>query len=637
MTDVVDTRAATGNEPTPLGPDSVAWSVFGDLTFVLGASRRLLIDVAHPVVAAGVREFSVFETDPYGRAERTLDMIMGVVYGREDSLATARRLRELHREIKGTKPDGSRWSALNPEAFHWVHASLVHGVYTQQKVLGRGWRPGEIERFYLEMRQVGRLYGVREQDMPPDWAAFTRWFEQMAATRLERSDMTDRVLAVVDSPKPPPVPVLRHGIVWNYTVRPVAGRVLALITAGLLTPELRELLGVPWNRSRRLAFDALAAVSRNTVPRLPRSLRLVPQARRAMRQARRAGSAGSRGDDSASPAGLPFEVVDVRSADGTRLHVEIHGPADAPTIVLAHGILCSLGFWRKQIERLGSEFRIVAYDQRGHGRSAVARAGRYSMDHLADDLHAVLAATVPADRTAVVAGHSLGGIAVMAWAARYPADIAARASAVALVNTTPGAILDNVRFLRGPDSLIGLRRRLAQTVVPLAGLPMPRRIPLRRKLLTQIAVGAPAAAEIGLQLDRMIGATSAGGRGGYGAMLVNLVTTIDAASVNVPALVIAGRRDRIAPPARSRLIASQLPELLDLIELDCGHCAPLEFPDAVSDALRELATRPTGTARIHPVPDEAAHRDAAAAGNHATTDEFDADREHSDRVSTPER
>ena len=273
--------------PVPLGPDSVAWTVFGDLTFVLGAPRRLLIDVAHPVVAAGVRDFSVFESDPYGRAERTLDMIMGVVYGRADALTTARRLRDLHQNFKGTNPDGSRWSALNPEAFHWVHASLVHGVYTQQKLLGRGWKPGEVEQFYLEMCQVARLYGVRDQDMPEDWAAFCRWFDEMTATRLERSDVTDRVLAVVESPKPPPVPVLRHAIVWDHTIRPIAGRVLALNTAGLLTPELRTLLGISWNRPRRLAFGVVAAISRAVIPRLPRVVRLVPQARHAIRAAER--------------------------------------------------------------------------------------------------------------------------------------------------------------------------------------------------------------------------------------------------------------------------------------------------------------------------------------------------------------
>ncbi|WP_054812525.1 oxygenase MpaB family protein [Nocardia arizonensis] len=283
-------------ETVPLGPDSVAWKVFGDLTFVLGASRRLLIDVAHPVVAAGVREHSVFEADPYGRAERTLDMIMGVVYGRREALVTARRLRELHKPFQGRHPDGSRWSALNPAAFHWVHASLVHGVYTQQQVLGRGWRSGEAEQFYREMRGVGRLYGVREQDMPADWAAFREWFERMSATTLERSDITDRVLAVVAKPKPPPmIPVLNRPLIWNHTFGPVAGAVLTLITAGLLPPDLRDLLGVRWGRGRRIAFGAVAALSRTVIPRLPRFARLVPQARRAVRQAERdAGPTGVR-------------------------------------------------------------------------------------------------------------------------------------------------------------------------------------------------------------------------------------------------------------------------------------------------------------------------------------------------------
>ncbi|WP_210744336.1 alpha/beta fold hydrolase [Nocardia flavorosea] len=586
MSEGVTVLPETTEELEPLGPDSVAWSVFGELTFVLGASRRLLIDVAHPVVATGVREFSVFETDPYGRAERTLDMIMGVVYGRDEALATARKLRNLHKDFKGRNADGTRWSALNPEAFHWVHASLVHGVYTQQKVLGRGWKSGEVEQFYREMRQVGRFYGVREQDMPVDWAAFCAWFDEMTATELERCDVTDRVLAVVGRPTPPPmIPVLRRPIVWNYTVRPIAGRVLTLVTAGLLTPELRELLGVRWNRPRRIAFDVLAAVSRAVLPRLPRIVRQVPQARRAVRRARR--SRAAVGQEAVMPE--PDEVRQVRSADGTRLHVEIHGRADAPTIVLTHGVLCSLGFWRRQITDLRAGHRVVAFDHRGHGRSEVARRGRYTVEHLADDLHAVLAETVPAGRPAVLAGHSMGGIAILAWANRYPGDIAARARAVALVNTTPGEILDNVRFLRGPERLLGARRRVARTVAPLAGIPLPRRMPVRRRLLAHIAVGATAAPRIGHELDRIIGATSARGRGGYGAMLVNLVTALDPAALTVPTVVLAGRKDKIAPLARSQLIAAALPQLIALHELDSGHCAPLECADEVTAALRELS------------------------------------------------
>ncbi|MFI7188185.1 alpha/beta fold hydrolase [Nocardia nova] len=292
----------------------------------------------------------------------------------------------------------------------------------------------------------------------------------------------------------------------------------------------------------------------------------------------------------------PVQVRRIRSADGTRLHVEIHGPVDGPTIVLTHGVLCALGFWRNQIAALCGEFRVVSFDHRGHGRSEAARRGRYTLEHLADDLHAVVSATVPAERPAVIAGHSLGGIAVIAWANRYPGEVAARARAVALMNTTPGEILDNVQFLRGPRRLAGARRRLARTVAPLAGLPLPRRMPVRHRLLSHLALGTASARRVGRELDRMIGATSARGRGGYGAMLVNLVTALDPSSLTVPTMVIAGSRDKIAPPARSRLIASALPRLIELREVDSGHCGPLECADEITAALRELACAPVESA-----------------------------------------
>lgn len=282
-------------------------------------------------------------------------------------------------------------------------------------------------------------------------------------------------------------------------------------------------------------------------------------------------------------------VLDVRSKDGTRIHAESYGPADAPTIVLSHGILCELRFWRNQIRDLASDFRVVAFDHRGHGRSQAAPARAYTMDHLADDLHAVLCAAAPDGRPAVVAGHSMGGIAVMAWAERYPRDVDGRVSAVGLVNTTPGEIFDNVQFLRGPRSLTPVRRRLAQTVVPLARIPLPRNLPLRKQVLSRVAVGVGAAASVTADVDRMLGATSARGRGGYGSLLVNMVTTVDPAAVTAPTLVIAGRHDRISPPARSEWIADRLPNLLGLRIFDTGHCGPLERPVEVSAALRELA------------------------------------------------
>lgn len=278
--------------------------------------------------------------------------------------------------------------------------------------------------------------------------------------------------------------------------------------------------------------------------------------------------------------------------------MQIYGPEDAATIVLTHGILCSLDFWRNQIEALSADYRVVAFDHRGHGRSESARRGHYTLTHLAEDLRAVLRATIAPGRPAVIAGHSLGGIAVMAWAARCPEEVSRYAAAIALVNTTPGEILDNVDFLRGPRSTLAARRRLAQLVAPLAGVPLPRRLPLRRRLLTHVA-GACLTPKSARALERMIGATSARGRGGYGALMVDMTATIDPSTITVATMVIAGSRDKIAPPARSALIAGQLPNLIELRELDTGHCGPLECAHDITTALRELTELPADPGLHH--------------------------------------
>ncbi|WP_158102180.1 alpha/beta fold hydrolase, partial [Streptomyces glaucescens] len=102
--------------------------------------------------------------------------------------------------------------------------------------------------------------------------------------------------------------------------------------------------------------------------------------------------------------------------DGARLHVEVHGPESAPPVVLIHGWTCSTAFWAAQIRALAAGHRVIAYDQRGHGRSPASRS--CSTDALADDLEAVLAATLAPGEKAVLAGHSMGGMTVLAAAGR---------------------------------------------------------------------------------------------------------------------------------------------------------------------------------------------------------------------------
>ncbi len=104
----------------------------------------------------------------------------------------------------------------------------------------------------------------------------------------------------------------------------------------------------------------------------------------------------------------PSRTMIVHSADGTRLHTEVFGPANGYPIVLAHGITCSLQAWHEQINDLSRDFRVIAYDHRGHGRSGVPAPSAYSLDHLAADLDAVLAAVLRPGERAVIAGHIHG-------------------------------------------------------------------------------------------------------------------------------------------------------------------------------------------------------------------------------------
>src|SRR5690349_7581225 len=82
------------------------------------------------------------------------------------------------------------------------------------------------------------------------------------------------------------------------------------------------------------------------------------------------------------------------SEDGTELHVEAFGPEDAPTLLLVHGWTCAIRFWSKQITELARTFRVVAFDLRGHGRSAPAVSGDYRPDAFAADISAVLDAVL---------------------------------------------------------------------------------------------------------------------------------------------------------------------------------------------------------------------------------------------------
>lgn len=285
-------------------------------------------------------------------------------------------------------------------------------------------------------------------------------------------------------------------------------------------------------------------------------------------------------------------TVAVRAPDGTRLHTEVFGPPDGYPIVLSHGFVCALRVWAYQITDLSQDFRVIAFDHRGHGRSGMPKRGAYSLNHLAADLDAVLAATLAPGERAVIAGHSMGGMTISAWSKRYPHRVRRFADGVALINTTSGDLVNKIDLLPFPAPLAPARVLAATNLIRLVGgFPVPAPLsPPMRPIVAMMAVGPLADPAIADFIYELFAQTSPAARGGAARALINEVGShyFDLSGLAVPALVIGSERDRLTPISQARRIAEDVPNLFKLVELTGGHCSILEHPVRVNRALRTL-------------------------------------------------
>ena len=285
------------------------------------------------------------------------------------------------------------------------------------------------------------------------------------------------------------------------------------------------------------------------------------------------------------------DVTTVHTADGARLNVHAYGPKNAEPIVLSHGWTCSIAYWNPQINALAGKYRVIAYDQRGHGASDLGRI-KLTSDVLADDLAAVLAATVSRRKKAVIVGHSMGGMSIMAWAAKFPHQVEQFASAVVLANTGADRLIAETTVvpLRGPIKQIpGL---LGQVVLG-AQVPLPTSF-ITRRPMRWVGLSPSATAE---EVDfcwRLVSACKGRTRGRWGVALsgLDIATALD--KITVPTTVIAGERDRLTPPIHSERLAGQLAQTGSLEQLlvlpGAGHMGNIEAPHAFNDEVVRLRT-----------------------------------------------
>ncbi len=278
------------------------------------------------------------------------------------------------------------------------------------------------------------------------------------------------------------------------------------------------------------------------------------------------------------------------TSDGVRLHVVEEG-AGPVALVLVHGWTMDHASWDPVVEGL-TGVRVLRFDLRGHGASDAAPAGTTTIDRLADDLAELIADRVPAGPV-VLGGHSLGGMTLMALAERHPELIAQRVAGVAFVATTSGGLsrltLGLPRWVAAPalftEKLVNLRIakfRRPHLLGRFAGFARPG---VRWLVFGKGAVGGDVAATAA-QVGRCNPANMVGFR-----TSLNEHERLHAlpAYRGVPAVVMAGGRDRLCPVPDARTIAGALPEALLLLYPGAGHMLTYERTREVAAQLTRLA------------------------------------------------
>jgi uncharacterized protein (DUF2236 family) len=249
------------------GPGSLTWRVNGEAVLLLGGGRALILQVAHPGVAAGVARFSNYRADPWKRLYRTLDTTLSIVFGdRETSAAASTRLRRVHTRINGSDDRDEPYSALDPELLLWVHATLIDTSLTIYERYVRRLADGDVERYYEEMRALGELYSIPPDGMPPDYASFRRYWDAMLSGGLRVTETTRDVADAVLRPDLMP-------LAWP------AIELVRLVTVGTLPAPLRAELDLPWSANRQRALAGSQAAIRRLLPILPALARRFPKAR----------------------------------------------------------------------------------------------------------------------------------------------------------------------------------------------------------------------------------------------------------------------------------------------------------------------------------------------------------------------
>lgn len=239
-----------------------------------------------------------------------------------------------------------------------------------------------------------------------------------------------------------------------------------------------------------------------------------------------------------------------------------------PVVVLIHGFPLDLSMWEAQRTTLGSIYRVIAPDLRGHGKSA-APEGIYPVDDMADDVVELLDALEIGEPVAV-GGLSMGGYVALSMAIRHPK----RLRGLMLVNTRAGA--DSPEAARVREDLAQEVERTG-SVEPVVAAMLPR--------LFSDATRSRRPELVSLMREAMARNPARGVAGTLRGLAIRPDRTADLGRITVPTLVMTGADDAMIPPEESRAMAAALPNSELVVIPDAGHLAPLENPAPANSAM----------------------------------------------------
>ena len=257
-------------DPGYFGPDSMMWKVNKEITVLFGGARALLMHAAHPLIAAGARQTSFYQRDPWKRLIRTLSLQNSVTFGtKEEADDSANRINKLHEVIKGTDNiTGDIYDALDHEQLLWVHACLqISSIYFYEKTVKK-LSDEEKDIYHRENMVAAGLVLIKVDEMPQSHEELKQWVIKKSQSKdyLIITDVAKDVQNIIAGG---PVPTHIKPI-WPF---------IAFTAFNTLPKEFKELYGVSESKIKDVILKFNLNFLKYTRPFLPPFFRLIPPAR----------------------------------------------------------------------------------------------------------------------------------------------------------------------------------------------------------------------------------------------------------------------------------------------------------------------------------------------------------------------